>query len=365
MTLVDEQLKSPESSNSHDNIVQVLKNEYEIDGKGREYTYRKVHVEDVSDDNPELRDLFTRQGDLYEQVLRSNLQWKPTVTRSGEVIIDENNEAARWLYYNEDGTEAQLLEWAKRFPTAIALEPLQRLEKGGRWLKDGKLDERSLTLFTYMADAIGLRSRAGIYSQRLVEYAQESGVKELSILSLGSGAAVPNIQATQALEANNTAVHWKFYDFDPEALMFAQQLIEENKFRLSTFDYGPEWVNPETGNAEPKGQNYLRAFGAEDESADIVDALGLWEYLKPKDAVRFAQALYKKVKPGGSLIVSNMLPSRPQRQFNQRAVGWPGLYMRNDSELLDIVTEAGIDSSLVTMTHAQDGVYVVMEIKKP
>lgn len=364
MTVVDEQLNSPESVTLRVGDVQVLNTEFARDRKGHEYTLRHVHVEDETDLDPDLRSRYNDQGDKFEQILRANPHWGKTEIKNGRVDVAEDNLAAQWLYYGVDGRPTQLINWAAKFPTAIALEPMQRLDKGGKWLPGGAPDERSLELYLNMADAIGLRSRARIYSQLLVEHAKESNTEELSVISLGSGASIPNIQATQAVELEAKAINWKFFDYDPEALMFAKELIEENEFQYSTFDYGPEWINPETGKAEPKGQNYLRAFGEKDESADIVDALGLWEYLKPNEAARFAHTLFKKVKPGGSLIVSNMLPSRPQREFNERAVGWPGLYLRSDTDLLEIVKKAGIDTSQVTMTHAEDGVYVVMEIKK-
>lgn len=337
-----------------------------VDRKGHEYTRRDVVVGDESDADPERRNWYTEKGQHYERLLRINRSIPGTTFEDGVVTIPEENEAAQWLYY-EDGEPTQMVEWAGRFPTAIALEPLQRLEEGGSWLGAGKLDDRTLNLFTNMVDGIGLRSRARIYSDQLVEYAARRQADTLDIVSLGSGAAVPNIQATKELEANQTAVHWRFYDFDPEALLFAQKLVEGNEFQYSTFDYGPTKENPETGRLEPRGQNYLRAFSIEDESVDIVDALGLWEYLDKDVAARFAEKLYKKLKPGGSLIVSNMLPSRPQREFNQRAVGWPGLNLRSDTDLLDIVEAAGIDTRLVTMTHDQSDrdVYVVMEVKKP
>jgi hypothetical protein len=364
MTVVDEQLKTPESSPLRVGEVQVVTQEIAHDRKGHEYTLRRLKVGDESDLNPHLRDIFREEGNQLEQALRHNPHWGSTEIKEGVVSVATDNKAAHWLYYNPDGTPTQLLDWAAKFPTAIALEPLQRLEQGGHWLPGGGPDDRSLELYTYMSDAIGLRSRARIYSKRLVEIAEETHVSDMNIISLGSGASVPNIQATQALEKDNRSVHWKFFDFDPEALKFAQKLVDEKGFDYSTFDYGPEWINPKTGVVEPKGQNYLRAFGEQDESADVVDALGLWEYLKPNEAIRFAQTLIKKVKPGGSLIVSNMLPSRPQRELNQRAVGWPGLYLRSDTDLLDIVKAAGIDTKQVTMSHAEDGVYVVMEIKK-
>jgi hypothetical protein len=364
MTVVSERLNLPESEPLGIGEVRLVSFEHVHDRAGREYDVRYVRVGDESDKNPQLRNWYAEQGNMLERTIIANPQWEATTVKNGVVSVPENNLAAQWLYYENDGTPSQMLEWASKFPTAIALEPLQRLENGGKWFSSGSLDHRTLELFTYMIDGIGLRSRAGIYTQSVVEYAEKSNSDTLEIISLGSGASVPNIQATQQLEAHNKAVNWHFYDFDPEALMYAQKLVGEQKFALSTFDYGPEWINPETGETEPKGQNYLRAFRVENESVDIVDALGLFEYLKPKDATRFVHELFKKVKPGGSLIVSNMLPSREQREFNQHAVGWPGLYRRNEADLLAIVEAAGIDTKQVTMTYSEDGVYVVMEIKK-
>ncbi|MGV9001539.1 MAG: hypothetical protein ACOH18_01110 [Candidatus Saccharimonadaceae bacterium] len=365
MTLLDTELDSFESEGAATGVIRTVRIEHVTDRKGHEYTRREVLVIDESDSNPELREQYRQVGDHFERILRLHPDMEGTSIKDGVVTIPEDNPAANWLYHDKDGNSTQMIEWAGRFPTAIALEPLQRLDKGGEWLADGELDERTLELFTNMVDGIGLRNRGRIYTKLLVEYAQKNKLDELVIISLGSGAAVPNIQATLELEAHNTTAHWKFFDFDSGALMFAQALVEGNDFKHSTFDYGPTWENPETGATEPKGQNYLRAFSVEDESVDVVDALGLWEYLTAEQAARFAKKLFAKVKSGGSLIVSNMLPSRPQREFNQKAVGWPGLYLRSETDLLSIVTSAGIDTQYVTMTHSQDGVYVVMEIKKP
>jgi SAM-dependent methyltransferase len=379
MTVVSERLNLPESEPLGVGEVRLVSSEIVQDYKNHEYTVRHVEVGDESDLQFERRLQFNMLGDSLEQTLRMNPAWKKTIVEEKIVGVDadgddvsekyvtvaDDNIAARWLYFDEAGAPTQLLDWASKFPTAIALEPLQRLEAGGKWLSNGEgPDARSLDLFTFMPDAIGLRSRARIYARSLVEYADHLGEDKLDIISLGSGASVPNIQATIALEAKGKAVNWKFYDFDPNALEFAEELVKEQDFQLSTFDFGSKRFDAKAKRDRYTGQIYQRAYEQEDESVDIVDALGLWEYLKPKLATDFARNLFRKVKPGGSMIVSNMLPSRPHREFNERAVGWPGLYLRNETDLLDIVEAAGIDTQQVTMTHAEDGVYVVMEIKK-
>ena len=362
MTLIGERADDNEVLALRLGEIQVRRTIVEQDDKGREYTRRDILVGDESGENPSMRRIFWEEGNQFEQALLSNEAWT-TVVDDGEVHISKGNKAAEWLYYDQAGKPTQMLEWAQKFPTAIALEPLQRLQKGGKWLKGGGLDKRSLEYFTYMVDGIGLRARARVYRELLVDAAE--GRDDLQILSIGSGAAVPNIEATERLEGLQKAIHWNFYDINPEALGFAKQLIGDSQFEYSSFDYGPEKLNPDTGVLEPTGRNFFRAFGeVANESVDVVDALGLWEYLPHDTAVKFLQGLYVKLKPGGSMIVSNMLPDRPQKQFNLRAVGWPGLYLRGDTDLLDIVDTAGLDTKDATITHTNDGVYAVMEIKK-
>jgi hypothetical protein len=189
----------------------------------------------------------------------------------------------------------------------------------------------------------------------------------LKIVSLGSGAAVPNIQATEVIEHSGKRVDWTFYDLDPEALEKAQEMIGSSGVVRSSFDYGPEngeKEKKETGNRY-KGRSYLAAREVDDGSLDAVDALGLWEYLSENQAVTFLKTLYPKLKPGAPMIVSNMLKSRPHPNYNKRAVGWPDLNMRTTEDMLEIVERAMIPTSNVRLTFAEDGVYVVMEIKRP
>jgi SAM-dependent methyltransferase len=337
------------------------------DKRGRLFMRRTVRVGDESDANPSLRQAYREMGAQGEMMLRANPAWESTKISDRKVMIDPQNSSAKWLYYevkNGRQVPSQMVDWAKDFPGAIALEPLQRLGRGGRALPGGRLDERTETLFTYMTDAIGIRSRARIYADQLVKQAEVAGGHSLEIISVGSGAAIPNIDATVALEAQDTGVHWKLFDIDPTALEWAHDFIREEQFHYSTVDYGP--LNEKQDKPGLfAGRSFTAAYKEPDESVDVVDALGLWEYLHPDTAAKFVQRLYPKLKSGGVMIVSNMLEDRPEREFNQRAVGWPDLYLRSETDLLDIIDQAGIDTRQVTMTHAQDGVYVVMEIRKP
>lgn len=372
MTLIEDRESYKENTKEPQvGEVVLLKQEQVQDDEGRVFTRRMVKVGDESDINITRRKEFAVGAEKFEQFLveqgdtiRGTKIYTDAETKKKIVDVPEENIAARWLYYNTDGSESQMIDWAKDFPTAIALESLQRLDRGGRLLPQGKLDERTLELFTYMVDAIGIRSRARVYSERLVELTQ-SIEGPLSVISVGSGAAVPNIDATKRIEGElGNYVKWKFFDIDPRALGFAHELIEESDFQKSSVDYGDVSLNPDTHKWEFKGRSFVRAYKEPSESVDVVDALGLWEYLEEDTAVKFLHRLYDKVKPGGMIIVSNMLKDRPQEEFNKKGVGWPTLQLRSETDLLRIVEAAGVDTSLVTMTHAEDGVYVVMDIQK-
>ena len=380
MTLVGEHEANKENLQPAIGEVLLLKQEQVFDSEGRPFFRRTVRVGDESDANIERRleseeigeqlnqwliDHPIPEGEDVEDTLRTVVGINPE-TKEKFVYVPDENKAGRWLYYDENNQPTQMLDWAKDFPTAIALFAIQRPSKeGGRRLPQGELDERTIELFTYMVDAIGIRSRARIYAQRLVELAQSTD-GPLNIISVGSGAAVPNIDASLRIEKElGQYVKWKFFDIDPNALEFAHELVQEVDLEKTSFDYGPVSYDVDENKWKFKGRSFSRAYKEESESADVVDALGLWEYLKKDTAVKFAKELYDKVKPGGMMIVSNMLKGRPQEEFNIRGVGWPNLELRSEEDLLEIMEEAGINTMNVTMTHSEDGVYVVMEIQKP
>ena len=97
--------------------------------------------------------------------------------------------------------------------------------------------------------------------------------------------------------------------------------------------------------------------------AELVDALGIFEYFNDTDAVIFLQRALRLVKPGGAVIVSNMLTSSPQIDFVLRGIGWEDIHPRSLQQLQDIHLAAGVPVENVTVVVPKDGVYAVMEIK--
>ncbi|MNL74631.1 hypothetical protein D3C87_2002990 [compost metagenome] len=77
----------------------------------------------------------------------------------------------------------------------------------------------------------------------------------------------------------------------------------------------------------------------------------------------FLQRALRLVKPGGAVIVSNMLITSPQIDFILRCIGWAHIFPRSLQQLQDIHLAAGIPVENVTVIVPKDGVYAVMEIR--
>lgn len=372
MTFIEEResLKRPSGERIPLGEVVVISEGVSRDMLGRRYEKRLVAVGDESDRDPVKRQAFFEKANQFEAMLLNHPEWGATHLGDpekgelkGELYVDSNNIPAVDLYY-EDGRETQMYEWGHQMIQAIALEPLQNLGRGGQFLAMGHLDRRSLERFTYMPDGRGLRSRQHVYADLLVQQAHRTPDDTLHIVSLGSGASVPNIEASQRIEAETGKhIDWNLFDLDPNALRHAQAMTSKAGLFLSSFAFGPMSSDPEKPGF--KGRSYIEARHIENESLDAVDALGLWEYLQPNQAEMFLKMMYPKLKPGASMIVSNMRKKRPHPEYNKRAVGWPEIIMRSDEDLLGIVKKANIDTEQVRITTPEDGVYAVMEIRKP
>jgi hypothetical protein len=315
-----------------------------LNASGFSYERRLVSVGDES--TPETRRDIQMMADFFDDALKENPDWLPP----SEENDFETNPAWEWFYLN-DPEQTSMLEWQQLMPTAMALYPMQRLDDAARVFASGVVDERARDIFLNMPDCIGIRSRARIMRDSLLGVAQRTQGQELKAVSLGCGAAVPDIDATVAVKDKfGKSIHWDLYDIDGKALSFAKDLAAEAGIA------GKD-VSTNEGS-------YFRAFSLPKESLDVVDVLGLWEYLTEEQCIKLLKRSYDLIKPGGSFIASNMLVSRPQLEFNQRAVGWPLIYPRSEDALVDIVASAGIDTDQLKFTTAEDGIYGVMEISK-
>lgn len=194
----------------------------------------------------------------------------------------------------------------------------------------------------------------------LENYRQNSG-KEIVCASLACGSAGPIFEMSKRLERIGIKTgKLILVDSDPMALASAYSLagtvgvmdkIEIQKSNILTTDLR-EVVNPN--------------------SVDIVDLLGIFEYIPTTfklhgishpAAETFLKNVLEIVKPGGLIVMGNMLVERPQQNFFKKV--WPRLFQRSISEVLRIIDNSGLDSTETSITiPAREGVYAIYAIKK-
>lgn len=322
----------------------------------------RVAVSDISQDARYAAGRVEAQADidLIDRRLAREEQWLAPclVDIGGKRQLRFNNPAAAQLF----GSAPALKIWRERFvPSAIALTPVYEAES---WcLPTGEpIDPKTREIFLHSLDAIGVRSRAAILAHVVSRYAEPDAVTRWA--SIASGAAIPVLNAL-ARDVAGRDVTARFIDIDRQALDHARQkasargLLEGRHYELLRRNVISDLIVTD---------NLVRELG--ENSQNMVDMLGIFEYIDEefagrKSAAAFLANAFRLVKPGGALVAANMLNTRPQLHFNQRAVGWPRIIPRSLDEINRIIVDAGINPRWVTVRIAGDGIYAVFEIAKP
>jgi hypothetical protein len=313
-------------------------------------------------------------GDRFEETqakierLQKALEWrkdwqKPKVFRNKLIHTDKLNPVSIILFGDENGPSRQfpcLREWIESAPSAKALTPMYfpfETHLVGDATQEGdfngaEIDENSHDFFLYGLDAIAIRTRARLL-EMIAKKDLTSDAKEW--ISLACGGAIPVINTFD----KNRDIHLDLVDVDPEALAFADKLAKRKNLEKDV-DYSVHESDLESDLMY--GDKLLRKFGKE--KSDLIDMMGIFEYFRPQTASVLLEKAFELVKTNGTLVIANMLSNRPQSDFNERGIGWPGIFPRSLSEISEILEYSGIKPQSVDVYIPEDGIYAVLEIKK-
>ncbi len=298
------------------------------------------------------------------------------IGRKRRSAVDPENPATRQMR----ASIPLFAAWMASVPTAAALDPLYDPEAVA--LPSGEpIDEDAREWFRNIADARGIRSRAAVMCQVLEQQALEEVDRPRRWLSLACGAAQPVFRSLAAVDAHGGRLpDVTLVDLDRSALAlaagYAAARVPKASVRLTRSNVlarrglGPRWCIPAGWPAAP----WREAF-------DAVDAVGLLEYLKADDwrytyrgiitsrrtmagAVTFLRNAWDCVRPGGLLLLGNMLDTHPQLGFTLNVIQWPHIQPRSVSTMLDLFRRAGLDGT-VEVIRPTDGVYAVYVVRKP
>lgn len=312
----------------------------------------------------------------------------------GDPSVDRERNRGR-IKYDNPSTRAFLKtvptseHWLSLVPTVKALDSLYN-PVSETYANSQPTSPEARQWLSNCLDGVGIRSRAkvvkGIIYNETVERSKNTN-DDTQILSLACGAAHPILEASSNLAKafGHQNTHLTLVDYDKGALSLANKYAQ---------DLGVNNVNLRRRNVlNPKGLTFdnsvqgivksalYRRSNLEKDSYDLVEAVGILEYLKPNDwsykypgvierkqkmagAVSLMKNSYELVKPGGLLMVGNMLDTHPQLGFTLNVIQWPRIQPRSINEMSDIFDKAGIDGERQVFL-PEDGVYGIYVIRKP
>lgn len=311
--------------------------------------------------------------------------------------VDWNNPALRKLI-----EETPTLEnWVKLIPTAAALVPLEK--PGLKVYPDGSpISDEARVFFANGIDARGVRYRnaltTGLYQDTASHILNRFGEQyEFSSASLGCGVGNSVLDALEMLRNPYSGynIRGTFLDISKTALDMLQQGAEirgvENLVNTRRHNVlNTEGVfAPRRGSINGNSVSGLAINGLTrngDAQFDIVEAIGLAEYLKIEDSnyyrygeevsrretaglVTFVRNCYDLLKPGGSLFIGNMLYDKEDVSNISTAIltiGWPHIQPRSMEEMRGAFRRAIPDPNVGITAHlTQDCVYPLYQLQKP
>lgn len=314
---------------------------------------KHITCSDISDNWP-MKDQVVEQIDDINQQLACDLSLEAPeifVDNLGKRRIRCRNKLSEQAFHSRPALE----EWrCQLVPTALALWAVQH-PLAVRLISGGEMDLNSRPWFIHANDARGIRSRAKVMAA-IADFHLNDSVAA-NWISLACGAAVPVLKTLHSAKLKSQKFTLLLIDHDRQSLKFARGLatqyglVEGQHFQLLMRNLFDRMIVTD---------KLVQELG--EQSAELVDGLGIFEYFSESEAVYFIRHALRLVKPGGVLIISNMLKTSPQIDFALRCVGWTTIYPRTLFELREIILAAGINLQNVTVTLPSDGVYAVMEI---
>lgn len=335
-----------------------------------------MHEMDVDDPFAnEHRPRIERRVRELEAMASAHYDGVPGIRRTRRARPDRSNPATAALI----GHDPTIADWLATVPTAAALHPLynpdvDRLPSGVR------LGEETRNWIRNLADGRGIRSRAHVLDALLVAEAANSRSAQ-RWLSLACGAAQPVLIAAATAASRGTRTPLvTLADLDKQALRLAQSYAEGHGVAAQTTVVRTNVLQPE-GFGHRSARPGRRSPDSWVEAFDVVDAVGILEYLRAPDwryhyrgvmrsgrtlagTMTFLRNAFACVRPGGLLVVGNMLDSHPQLGFTLDVVQWPHIQPRGVETMLEMFRDAGLQGQ-IDVYLPSDGVYAVYAIRKP
>ncbi len=263
-------------------------------------------------------------GDFYKKLTRkrkifNSLIWFPMANRLPEKF-------GTWIFTRSSEHTRLIRQYAT---THQALELMYSHD--GFSLNGNGLIDSVLTWFweSNVLNAHAVRNRIKLVKKELKDIVSEkTGQEETKILSLASGSARAVIEAMSELKKDGISTKARLVDMSRDALNYSKELAEQ---------YGVteqiKWTRANVLNIDKYCQDW---------QPDIVEMVGLMDYLDDKTAIELITKIHNHLAPNGSLIFSN-INHNPEQRFVEKIVNWKQIY-RTPQQVGEIIVAGGFAS---------------------
>lgn len=202
-------------------------------------------------------------------------------------------------------------------------------------------------------DARAIRTRA-IAATELILERSSRWQDPTRIASLACGAAHPVARMSEELKDRGIQVaSVSLLDRDPLALAAGRSVMTQEAPDLPLNIFLTDLLDLEQLRAVDLRPQLGTA------SQQVVEMLGLFEYLPDMMAVDLLRRVREVLAPGALVVFANMLQPRPGQDSFEHVIQWPALFQRSIPELADIVLSAGYPMEQLTVVVPDDFVYQV------
>ncbi|QQS22048.1 hypothetical protein IPM09_00655 [Candidatus Saccharibacteria bacterium] len=276
------------------------------------------------------------------------LQWY--LERHPGMPFTARGNLARHLVYMPAGMRAWRAYMPGGFATYHVHDPRRAHMQNGK-----KLDAITRAFFRHTYDAVNLRSRAYIMDWLASTPLMAAHGSRCRWVSLAGGSGQPVFDVFNELPKHiRDSSSLIITDSDSEVLRFAKMVYEKHNLPIHHVGYE---------QLDVLETSVLSTFFKR-HHPDIIDAMGLFEYLSDEQSVRLLNDVYQSLPKGGVFIFSNMWSKRPHLDVHQRALGWPGVIQRTIHEVVALLAKADVPLEAQSVYHDDDNVYCVYRVVK-
>jgi SAM-dependent methyltransferase len=220
------------------------------------------------------------------------------------------------------------------------LEAVLGAERAGRIARrheafcDAPMTDAGRLFMRGAMDPMAIRQRA-IVTAQMIAARQGRWSGDVQIASVACGAAGPVAQIAAGIDGPGIeSIGLTLLDRDPMALAAAQVIAREDLPAATLRSQLVDLVDMQSCRAVD-----LKPMAGD--GWDVVDVLGLFEYLPDALAVDLLRSARAALRPQGIVVVANMLDQRPQQTFFSDVVRWPAVIQRSPERFMRLIEAAG------------------------